>query len=117
MIKLFSPAFLQSWGGKEHGYGLAACCTADMRLPAGSTTFYYEYYDTDGVLQCIDPELLHQFHHHLKPILQLDGLISATFYSPGELAYKLCRTVHVHLDDDQRVCVLFLTSHSAILRT
>lgn len=80
--------FLQSWGGKEHGYGLADCCSMNMKLPTSASTFYYEYYDSEGVLQCIDPQLLQQF---------------SNAKSPGEIAHQLCRGIHVQLDDDQKV--------------
>ena len=33
----------QSWGGKDNGFGLAACCE-DKALPPTATTLHYEFY-------------------------------------------------------------------------
>lgn len=40
------PLFLQSWGGKENGFGLADCCKEypDKPFPASATTLHFEYY-------------------------------------------------------------------------
>lgn len=37
---------LQSWGGKENGFGLADCCTnkAMTAFPSSATTLHFEYY-------------------------------------------------------------------------
>lgn len=59
-----------------------------MKIPGSASTFYYEYYDGDGVLQCIDPHLLLKYNN---------------IKSPGEIAYLMCCGIHVTLDEDQKV--------------
>lgn len=85
-MKFYS--FIQSWGGKERGYGLADCCNENMTLPKSSSTFYYEYYDSEGVLKWINPELLAKYSNHK---------------GPGEIAYLMCSRIHVTLDEHQKV--------------
>lgn len=82
----------ESWGGRDHGYGLAQCCSAEMQLPGVLGTFYYEYYDVDGVLNCIEPQQLQQYGH---------------LNNPGEIAHLVCSGIRAHLDEDQCVSVLW----------
>lgn len=87
-MKIFVFLSIQSWGGKERGYGLADCCKENMALPSSSSTFYYEYYDSEGVLKCINPQLLDKY---------------SSIKGPGEIAYLMYNRIHVTLDDHQRV--------------
>ncbi|KAG4070284.1 hypothetical protein HA402_009847 [Bradysia odoriphaga] len=80
----------ESWGGKERGYGLADCCNENMNLPKSSSTFYYEYYDSEGVLKWINPELLVKYSNHK---------------GPGEIAYLMCSRIHVTLDEHQKMLI------------
>lgn len=59
-----------------------------MTLPKSSSTFYYEYYDSEGVLKWINPELLVKYSNHK---------------GPGEIAYLMCSRIHVTLDEHQKV--------------
>lgn len=96
----------ESWGGKEHGYALADCCLESMKMPGGSetaSTFYYEYYDVDGRLQCVDPQMLFAYGGGSNN--------DASERSPGNIAQRLCDSIsNVQLDDDQKVSVLFCVS-------
>lgn len=97
---------LQSWGGKEHGYGLADCCRKDFEIPASASTFYYEYYDSEGVLQCIDPQLPLKYKN-------ING--------PAVIAYLMCCGIHVTLDEDQKMLIftrirLTLSFHKYVVR-
>uniref|UniRef100_A0A1B6DRZ8 HECT-type E3 ubiquitin transferase n=1 Tax=Clastoptera arizonana TaxID=38151 RepID=A0A1B6DRZ8_9HEMI len=39
----------ESWGGKEHGFGLADCCRNDQNFtPQSATTLHYEFYSEDA---------------------------------------------------------------------
>lgn len=91
----------ESWGGKEHGYGLADCCAEDLELDSPVSTFYYEYYDSEGVLQCIDPQLLIKYQR-----CHPDGILSTTT-SPGVISHLLVRSTFVPLDEDQKVFIFF----------
>ncbi len=64
-----------------------------MTLPKSSSTFYYEYYDSEGVLKWINPELLEKYSN-------LKG--------PGEIAYLMCSRIHVTLDEHQKVINLIV---------
>lgn len=59
-----------------------------MELPGVLGTFYYEYYDVDGVLICIEPQQLQQYGH---------------INNPGEIAHLVCCGIRANLDEDQRV--------------
>ena len=59
-----------------------------MQLPGAASTFYYEYYDSEGELKCIDPQLLLKYNTLIK--------------SPAEITYIICCGIQ-GLDDDQKV--------------
>lgn len=92
----------ESWGGKEHGYALADCCLESMKMPGGSetaSTFYYEYYDVDGRLQYVDPQMLLAYG---------GGSANDAERSPGNITQRLCDSIsNVQLDDDQKVRIHF----------
>lgn len=79
---------LQSWGGKEHGYGLAECCHRSMKITDSFPKFYYEYYDSDGKLKSIEQD-------------EFSNFIGIT--NPSEIAYLMCCRIPIPLDDDQKV--------------
>lgn len=85
---LFSLAYKQSWGGKEHGYGLAECCDRSMKITDSFPKFYYEYYDSDGKLKSIEQD-------------EFSDFIGIT--NPSEIAYLMCCRIPIPLDDDQKV--------------
>lgn len=78
----------QSWGGKEHGYGLAECCHRSMKITDSFPKFYYEYYDSDGKLKSIEQD-------------EFSNFIGIT--NPSEIAYLMCCRIPIPLDDDQKV--------------
>lgn len=80
--------FVQSWGGKEHGYGLADCCYRSTKITDSFPKFYYEYYDSDGKLKSIEQE-------------EFSSFIGIT--NPSEIAYLMCCRIPIPLDDDQKV--------------
>lgn len=78
----------ESWGGKEHGYGLAECCCHQMQLPHTFPKFYYEYYDSDGQLKSIEQD----------EFINFIGITNSS-----EIAYLMCCRIPVTLDDNQKV--------------
>lgn len=82
----------ESWGGKEHGYGLAECCYRSMKVTGSFPKFYYEYYDSDGKLKSIEQD-------------EFSNFIGIT--NPSEIAYLMCCRIPIPLDDDQKVSLRF----------
>nr|CAI5859676.1 unnamed protein product [Callosobruchus analis] len=37
----------ESWGGKDNGFGLARCCSADQDIPPSATTLHVEFHKAD----------------------------------------------------------------------
>lgn len=38
---------IQSWGGKENGFGLADCCNPDKDIPSSATTLHVEFHQEE----------------------------------------------------------------------
>lgn len=38
---------IQSWGGKENGFGLADCCNPDKDIPTSATTLHVEFHQEE----------------------------------------------------------------------
>lgn len=85
---------LQSWGGKEHGYGLAECCYRSMKITGSFPKFYYEYYDSDGKLKSIEQD-------------EFSSFIGIT--NPSEIAYLMCCRIPIPLDDEQKVSLFSIS--------
>jgi len=68
MVSLFLFCYLQSWGGKENGFGLAEC-SQDLPLdsyPASATTLHFEFYlNKVPYSHCALPSLCLSCYHEL----------------------------------------------------
>ncbi|XP_031641169.1 E3 ubiquitin-protein ligase HUWE1-like [Contarinia nasturtii] len=80
----------ESWGGKEHGYGLAECCHRSMKITDSFPKCYYEYYDSNGKLKSIEQD-------------EFGDFIGITNLS--EIAYLMCCRIPISLDDDQKMLI------------
>ncbi|XP_063707232.1 E3 ubiquitin-protein ligase HUWE1 isoform X2 [Culicoides brevitarsis] len=43
----------ENWGGKDSGFGLADCCCENIEIPASVSSFFYEYYKSDGSMETV----------------------------------------------------------------
>lgn len=61
----------ENWGGKDAGFGLADCCCENIIIPPSVSSFYYEYYRSDGSLQTVHLDDKELADHDIRYLTEL----------------------------------------------